>query len=150
MVCLYLSTERWSPLSALIRFNTRCEYSHVGFKDGDWYFSAQLNGGVRYRSRFCVGPAKEKMTSELLLTAPGIEEAYQWAKTQASKPYDWGAILGLATDRNWRNDDRWFCSELIAKSFEQVGHPLLNPAIVSWRITPRDILLSEHVTRVNP
>ncbi len=63
------------------------------------------------------------------------------ALAQLGKHYDWPGALGLALRRNWQEDDAWFCSELVAWSFEQAGRPLLN-APQAWRLTPRDILLS--------
>jgi hypothetical protein len=63
------------------------------------------------------------------------------AMTQEGKPYDWAGIFGLVLrERNWEDDDKWFCSELVAWSFKQGGFPLLNET--TSRITPRDLLIS--------
>jgi uncharacterized protein YycO len=144
MIYLYLSTVKTDIASKLIRWNTRCEYSHVGFYDSskDAYFSAQLKGGVQWRTKAGITSHIEYSTSHCYLSVDGIERALTQALKQEGKRYDWTAILGLATNRNWREDDSWFCSELVAYSFEQAGIPLLNPNVYVWRITPRDILLS--------
>jgi uncharacterized protein YycO len=73
-----------------------------------------------------------------------MKAACAWASSQIGKPYDFSAVSGIAFDRDWHDENRWFCSELIAVAFEKVGHPLLStrPSAVSWRVTPRDLLLS--------
>ena len=40
---------------------------------------------------------------------------------QVGKPYDFKAILGFATGRNWRENDAWICSELVAAAIEYAG-----------------------------
>jgi uncharacterized protein YycO len=144
MIYIYLSTQKWALDSALIRWNTRCRYSHTGFYDEarDTYLSAQFRGGVRFRTENGQGVSRERTTDRTLLYAPKIDQAYEWAQTQVGKKYDHTAIFGLAFDRDWRAKDSWFCSELVAEAFEQVGAPLLNPDVDVWRVTPRDILLS--------
>ena len=47
---------------------------------------------------------------------------YDFLKTQIGKPYDHSAILGFALDRDWRQSDSWFCSELVAAALEQAGY----------------------------
>jgi hypothetical protein len=37
---------------------------------------------------------------------------YATAEQQLHKPYDSTAIWGFVADRDWRNPDAWFCSEL--------------------------------------
>ena len=139
---IYLQTQKWNPISMAIRFATRSDWSHAGFVCGNRFFSAQ-GDGVRWRD--CDPHAKL-----LFLTAPKIEEAFNWATTQLGKPYDFTALFGLALDRNWREDDSWFCSELVAAAFEAVGAPLFNLSTPVYRITPRDILLSPYVQVVTP
>lgn len=139
MICVFLSTITRDPMSAVIRWVTRCPYSHTGFFDTDTRktYSAMLKGGVQWRT--------PTYTSLLLLGAPKTEEAFQWALTQEGKKYDWTAITGFAMNRDWREEDRWFCSELVCAAFEKVGAPLLNPQMQVYRITPRDLLLSPFI-----
>lgn len=44
---------------------------------------------------------------------------------QLEKPYDWRSIVGFALNRNWRDQDSWFCSELATAAAEQAG--LISP-----------------------
>lgn len=59
---------------------------------------------------------------------------------QLGKPYDWTAIWGfLLHKRNWQEDDKWFCSELIAAAIN-LEQPIYSKAL--HRITPKDLLKS--------
>lgn len=85
--------------------------------------------GVRVRP-----PEYEKWEHRLLLTigASQAEEDgfYGFARAQLGKPYDKLAILAFLVDRNWRDEDAWFCSELVAASLENATliRPLITPA----------------------
>src|ERR1700683_5144243 len=60
---------------------------------------------------------------------------------QIGKPYDETAIVAFAVQRDWREPDSWFCSELQAAGLEAWGvfpRPLEN---VVNEVTPRDLLL---------
>lgn len=46
---------------------------------------------------------------------------YHFLFDQIGKPYDSSAIWGFVTGRNWRAQDSWFCSELIAAALEHAG-----------------------------
>jgi uncharacterized protein YycO len=41
-----------------------------------------------------------------------------WAHQQIGKPYDKLAILGFVIGRNWRDEDAWFCAELVERMKE--------------------------------
>lgn len=57
---------------------------------------------------------------------------------QLGKPYDKPAILGFGFGRNWREDDSWFCSELIARALE-VSHVLPELFAPANKITPQNL-----------
>jgi hypothetical protein len=44
---------------------------------------------------------------------------YAFARAQLGKPYDKLAILAFLTARNWRDDDAWFCDELLLAATEE-------------------------------
>jgi len=57
------------------------------------------------------------------------------ALTQEGKPYDWGALFGFLFRRDWmENGDKWFCSELVARSC--AFHDIRLVRDDSWRVTP--------------
>lgn len=46
---------------------------------------------------------------------------YAFLKGQLGKAYDKLAIFAFAIDRNWRDDDAWYCSELVSAALEEAG-----------------------------
>jgi hypothetical protein len=131
--------------SWMVRQVTRSTVTHSEFVDTveKVAFGAYLSG-VAERP---MGYAKFK--EAYYYTAPGIDQAYEWARTQAGKKYDYSAIFGIFLDRNWRDENRFFCSELTTLAFEKAGCPILNPNAPVYRITPRDQLLSLAITKVD-
>lgn len=84
-------------------------------------------------------------TKKLLVTLPSTaEQETAWLNflyAQIGKPYDETAILAFPLQRDWREPDSWFCSELGAAALEECGYfpkPLAN---LPNEITPRDLLL---------
>jgi len=134
MITLQFSTER-DALSRMVRLATWSEFSHVDFVLPDGRLLGALpSGGVAVRK-----PSSHISAAQLQVDASDAVLAA--AMSQRGKPYDWGAIAGFATHRDWQRDDRWFCSELVAWAFHEAGTPLLRTDHLS-RITPRDLLLS--------
>jgi uncharacterized protein YycO len=145
---IQLVTEKWNPISASIRYSTRSWCSHIEFCD--------LSAGTTLGSR-SIGGVKIRPSSKDHYTRVEqfvvddykiMQSAYHWALGQIGKPYDFSAITGMVVDRDWRNESKWFCSELIAAAFEAVDYPLLStrPSVGVYRITPRDLLLSRQLT----
>jgi uncharacterized protein YycO len=106
---------------------------------------AHIDGGVQIRP---AGYDKATMTRELVVrlevsantSLPAETLFYDFLRAQVGKPYDVTAIAGLAFDRNWREDDSWFCSELMAAALETCGYlPALSAT--DNHISPRDLLL---------
>ncbi len=145
VICLYLSTERYDPVSLAIRMRTECDYSHVGFmhRPDKMTFSAKCDGhGVGWRTL----KPEEKV---LLLDAPRCDEALAKALTQEGRPYDKLDIAGIALGQDWHSAGHWICDALVFWAFEQVGMPLVNPNFIPRiHMTPRDVLLSPYVSEV--
>jgi hypothetical protein len=118
----------------LIQSWTWCPYVHVQFVLGNKRLAAFPGKGVLIQP-----PSPDDETLQLEVDAP--RHVVDVAMTQIGKPYDWTAILGIVAHRDWREDDSWICSELVAWAFETAGSPLLNAKHLN-RITPRDLLLS--------
>lgn len=149
MIYLRFITEEWSLESALIRYGTHSWASHVEFLDtaNMMTIGARLQGGVDFRRYdYC------KPTAEAWFVANRIVSAYEWAVTQRDKPYDLTGLLSVFllnfTERNWREDKKWWCSELVAAAFEAVGAPLLSPYAKPWKLSPGDLLNSKELTLV--
>lgn len=125
---LYLQTTKWDPISIGIRFVTRSNWSHAGLYHDGMFLSAQKDG-VKLRPH-------DKNSKLLFLKVPKAAEVCTWMNTQLGKPYDFTAIFGILIDRNWREDDSWFCSELVAWACEKAGIPLFNVNFLLNRVFP--------------
>lgn len=143
VIYLRFMTDGRSIESRLIRFGTRWWCSHVEFvricEHGNAIdtLGSRLEGGVRIRPYDYCKPSREEWW-----TAPNIDRAYLAAGAFIGARYDWYDILGFACARDWHRDGHFMCSETIAKAFENVSTPLLNPWQPVWRISPRDLMLS--------
>lgn len=76
-----------------------------------------------------------------------VQQAVAWEQSllsQIGKPYDKLAILDFVTgslsDRNWRDQSAWICSELDAWALERAG---ICPSLLlpTYRVTPGDCAL---------
>lgn len=137
---IQIVTEKWNPISAAIRYSTRSWASHLELIDTEAKVTLGARaGGVQLRdARLDNYSRVEQFTFE------GIEKVYEWCKTQIGKPYDYSAIFGMAADRDWHDESKWFCSELPLVGAEKMGCPVLStrPSAAPYRVTPRDWLLS--------
>lgn len=133
----------------VVRTFTWSDFSHVGFKlDDGRILDSTPELGVSFRV-----DCDDDTTEYYAVCAPSqvIARAVAWAEAQVGKPYDWSAIWGFVCRRDsWQCDDRWFCSELVEKSFDNAGFPILRDRGQVDRITPRDLLLSTRLARVSP
>lgn len=124
------------PGAVLIRAVTWSDWSHVAIVDGEEVIEATWPA-VR------VAPLAEviaKHSRHILVDLPSPDSAavIAAARSQVGKPYDLTALFGLLVRRDWQEADRWFCSELVAWSFQQGGSPLFRPDAL-YRITPQHL-----------
>jgi len=142
-VSILLSTSS-NPCDTFIRWTTRSEYSHADFilPDGQLFGAHPLKG-------VCRRPPDPSRRS-IRLIAPGAPATVlDYALTQEGKPYDFTAVFAqILFNRNWQWEGSWFCSELIAASFFRAGVPLFPNGISAYRVTPRDLLLSPVLKRL--
>ncbi len=149
-ITLQLSTEN-GIVSEVIRTWTRAWCSHVDIIMPDGMLLGARSEAVELgEGRFIpagvqkrpVGYAPFTKTEHLVFDAGPIcaKQFYAFLEAQIGKPYDKVAIAGLVLDRDWRNPDRWFCSELAMAALETAG--LLHPISSSVNfISPRDLLI---------
>lgn len=135
-VSLLFSTSR-HPMSAVIRACTWSSWSHVALIDGDEVIEATAPAGVRrYPVLLALDHAKQAAIVDL--PCRDSRAVIAAAASQLGKPYDYTAIAGLGLHRYWQEDDRWFCSELVAWAFSQAGESLFR-ADVLRRVTPQHL-----------
>ena len=132
------------PISKAIRDVTWAPFSHVEFVlDDGSTLGAHASGGVKIRPiDYAVFSNEERYRVAVTDEQKAVIVAY--ALAQVGKPYDFGDILGILVHRDWRKDDRWICSELVAACFEK-AMPLLHAADHVNRISPRDVYLSPYL-----
>jgi hypothetical protein len=129
--------RKWNPISFAIRVaiprSLFCvaESSHCLIVDGEYLIEASMTHGTR-RVKYSEAMKGLTVTALAEYEVPDAEAGLAWARTQVGSDYDFkGAFgLGLKPDREWAEDDKWFCYELAAAtlqaagrtSFRSVGH----------------------------
>ena len=152
MPSIDLQFSRGSDLSsAAIEFYDHGAWSHVDaiLPDGSLLGAridiiGGLAAGVQIRP-----PNYTKFEATQKVSIPCTDEIHKahigFLLDQVGKPYDSTAIVAFVLDRNWREDDSWFCSELQAASGEKSGwipHPLVTK---TNKLTPNALLLVSSV-----
>lgn len=145
MIQMQLSAQD-DVVSHVIMDWTRGQFSHVDIVTPKGTLigarsDVHIIGGVTYPAGVIERPAGyAPFTATKLLTFEvGHDDSFwQFVQAQIGKPYDKGAIAGLALDRDWHNPNQWFCSELAAAALE--AGAFINPLPTGvWFVSPRDI-----------
>ena len=124
------------PGAVLIRSVTWSKWSHVALVDGDEAIEATWPVVRVAPLAEVIAAHSDHVIVDLPCFSPA--DAIRAARSQVGKPYDLTALLGLLMHRDWQEDDRWFCSELVAWAFAQGGSPLFRPEAMH-RITPQHL-----------
>lgn len=125
--------------SKLIRAALWSQWSHCGIVDHDVVIEAYPGKGVIERP---VTEFIDAYPNYCLARIPTNKSlaVIEASRSQIGKPYDTLGLLGIMTRRKHLEASKaWFCSELVAWSFEQAGAPLFT--IPPWRVTPADLSL---------
>jgi uncharacterized protein YycO len=132
-----LFTNSADIFSRAIRVATWSRWSHVALVDSDRVIEAYPQRGVQIIDTDEVARrSREYALVDLPCREP--EAVLSSAASQAGKPYDYTAIVGLGLRRDWQEADAWFCSELIAWAFTQAGEPLFRADCLR-RVTPQHL-----------
>lgn len=139
MISFQFSAEANIPTLLIEWYGHGC-WSHVDVMLDGKLLGARINGGVQLREP---GYAKFSRTKQVDIpsTPQQLDHYALWLMQQVGKPYDMTAIMAFAANRNWQEDDSWFCSELTARGLEIIQwfpYPLSVP---SNKITPPDFML---------
>jgi len=130
LVAIY-TKDLYSPVSWAIRIalprSIFCvaKSSHVLIVDPtspDYVYSAGLIKGVE---RLPIEVAMKGLTvvDQCNYEVPDIDACSDWLLQQVGKKYDLkGAVgIGIAPDRDWNEDDMWYCYELLAAAIVAGG-----------------------------
>lgn len=135
--------------SKIIQWHTCAKWSHVELYNpiAEETFGAMLSGGVKFRKLNDPQYKNAVDTKIFPINLSDIEYRLfsDFLDAQDGKPYDWRAIVSFGFGgmtfhpRNWREDDSWFCSELICRALETAGVLKLPDDIPASFVTPRDV-----------
>lgn len=130
-VTILFTARPLNPVSWLIRWAlpvSRFRWgraSHSMIKVGTDVIHATMMSGV---VRQPIGEALKGQTVVGVreFSVPDLAAGMKWAEAQVGKGYDWRGAFGVALspDRDWREDDSWFCHELVAGFLHASGKPV--------------------------
>lgn len=120
--------RKWNPISYIIRWilprNRWCvaKSSHAMIVDGEYIIEATMLHGVRRVLRD-VALKGQEVVATVDYNAPEAHLGITYAWMQLGAKYDWKGVLGIGTDvdRNWQEDDAWYCYELVAYVLKMAG-----------------------------
>ena len=123
---------------AFIRLFTFSKWNHVAIEYNGRVIDSTTANGVSESSLYDFNQRYEKVE---VVEVKDVNQfaAWNFAKSQLGKSYDWTAIVALPFRERWQRDNKWFCSELVAASLFAGGRRF---RVESGRVTPRDLWIS--------
>lgn len=115
----------WS--SQVIAWFSAGHFSHVDavLPDGNLLGAREDSVGGYPQGVHVRDPHYDTFIKRVLMTVPATEEQeakfYAFLYAQIGKPYDYAAEFAFILNRDWRQDDKWICSELVAAAGEAAG-----------------------------
>lgn len=124
-----------TPAALLIRFFTFSKWNHSAICFEEEVFDSTFIPGVQLRSKKDFLKKYTRYEIINVTDVPYPDQAYEFAKAQVGKKYDWKALFGIFFQkRRWQEEDRWFCSELVEATIAAAGRQRFRDKI--YRITP--------------
>ena len=132
-----------NPISWLVRAQSRSIYSHAAIliPGGNWVIESYPGAGVRKRCLTDKDKAEIDLFDVQGMTPDMWQTAVQFCESQLQKKYDWWSVLRFVSKRSARENDRWFCSELVHKAIAVAGIRLLE-RISSAEVSPAHLAIS--------
>lgn len=120
----------------VIRLATWSDVCHVGLVDNKSVIDSRYSshGVSEYPIAKLGGLYPRILVREYDIEA---EPVLAFARSQIGKPYDLSAVIGIPFHRDWQEDDKWFCAEVIAWAANMAKTPLVHKK--SGRVTPQDL-----------
>lgn len=125
--------------SWLIRFVTWSEYSHVDLVLDDSLLIGAIAGDGVVLNRFSDRLAKSSKAVTMEIPVKDMAASEAFAISQLAKKYDWLGVIGIGLKRNWQEDDKWSCAELVASILAAGGQRPFDSKY-HHRITPQHLL----------
>lgn len=113
-------------VSRLIRWQTNGKYSHAAIQLGDGRIIEAWHKPAKVRVR----PPLKDWSNVEAFTVEGMTEdrwqkATEFLEAQLGKKYDFGGVMRFVTRWRKKQDDKWFCSELVFQAIKESGVDLL-------------------------
>ncbi len=124
-ILIGFSTDKQDWISKIIRKLTWSKFSHVVLINPDHssYIESTHSVGVR---ELPIGEFLKKNNMEIgMIRHPHPEEVWRLARLEIGKPYDSAYIYGWLFHRNWQDDKKWACCELIPALTNRIGYPII-------------------------
>jgi len=138
-----------SIISRGIQLQTRSKYSHAAVMlDDRTVIEAWHKGGVRRLDSPFDGHSEKTLIDVYKVDDTYYPEIVEdFLKQQIGKKYDFRSVLRFMTRIKAKDNDKWFCSELVVEAFRRGGIDLLKgPA---GMLSPRDLGISPHLTKLD-
>jgi uncharacterized protein YycO len=122
--------------SYAIRWMTFSQWSHCAIMDGGEVIEATWPKvrSIPFKDFVVKHPDYEILEFDLPDEKAGIE----FARAQIDKPYDLNLIKGWLAHRDWQEDGKWDCAELVATSLLAGGKKLFRDGSLS-HVTPQNL-----------
>lgn len=131
-------------ISALIRWQTRGEYSHAAIRVGENEIIEAWTTGVRLKR---ITDWKGIDVFQPFVPYRAKVLAVSYAAQQIGKKYDFLGVLRFISRRKRNNPNRLFCSELVFGAFAHAGWELLARS-KAWEISPDQLKRSPLLIQV--
>lgn len=124
-------------LAALVRWQTWGKYSHVAIEIGGRVYEAVPFKGVRRTATYVW--RQRNQADEFFI--PGLRPEYEvgienFLVGQLGKSYDWLGVLRFIPRWKSAQNNRWFCSELIAEALgialKRISPVKVSPSMLSY------------------
>ena len=150
-----LAYQGISPVSRVIRWQTRGDHSHIALEhDGAviealanhpgpwWRKGGQVCWGKDFRVHHTPGTVVD------VFEIPGVDadRAWEFAARQIGMPYEYDGVVSFATRQPAAENGAWFCSEVSCDALSDGGVQLLR--IPSYLSSPRDVVASPLIKHV--
>lgn len=134
------STNKQDFISRLIRKVTWSRYSHVVLISPDGLSYIESTHGIGVREL----PIQNFLTKDNYEIAkifhPYPGSVWNLARHEVGKPYDEWYIWGYLFRRNWQDDSKWACCELIPSMAERCGHSLIRSSEF-FKVSPQTLYM---------
>lgn len=135
------------PISALVRWQSRSMYAHAALliPGTNRVIESYPFAGVRTRELTAADWERIHAFTVTDMTPLQWLGAVQFASAQIGRGYDWRNVFRFVDRLPARENDRWFCSELVFRSIEKTFRRLLQ--MQSEYVSPGNLAASTLLVR---